>query len=146
MTNLIATKASLSGNNSFTGSNTFSNLPFFVNTSDQLINKAYVDSRFTNLLSANNTYTGSNTFSNDTTGNIINRLFTNILAVNNNNTRRSVNDIFEVSTTRTGNYLYYNNSSTFGHINTTNSNFSWFINSSGALTIPSITTPTSAIT
>jgi hypothetical protein len=35
MTNLIATKSSLSGNNSFTGSNTFSNLPYFVNTSDQ---------------------------------------------------------------------------------------------------------------
>ena len=77
MTNLIATKSSLSGNNSFTGSNTFSNLPFFVNSSDQLINKAYADGRFTTLLS------------DDTTANIINRLFTNILAINNNNTRRS---------------------------------------------------------
>ena len=63
MTNLIATKSSLSGNNSFTGTNTFSNLPYFVNTSDQLINKAYVDTRFTNLLSNNNTFTGSHTFS-----------------------------------------------------------------------------------
>ena len=62
MTNLISTKSSLAGNNSFTGSNTFSNLPFFVNSSDQLINKAYVDGKFTTLLSANNTFTGSNTF------------------------------------------------------------------------------------
>ena len=146
MTNLIATKSSLSGNNSFTGSNTFQNLPYYVNTSDQLINKAYVDGRFTTLLSNNNTFTGSNTFSNDTTGNIINRLFTNILAINNNNTRRSTNDIFEVATSSTGNYIYYNNSSTFGFINTSNSTLSWFINSSGAATIPSITTSSGTIT
>jgi hypothetical protein len=146
MTNLKATKSSLSGNNSFTGSNTFSNLPYFVNTSDQLINKAYVDGRFTTLLSANNSFTGSNTFSNDTTGNIINRLFTNILAINNNNTRRSTNDIFEVATSSTGNYLYYNNSSTFGFINTSNSALSWFINSNGNLNIPVLTTPSGTIT
>ncbi len=97
------------------------------------------------MLSNNNTFTGSNTFSNDTTGIIINRLFTNILAINNNNSRRSVNDIFEVATSSTGNYIYYNNSSTFGFINTSNSALSWFINSSGAATIPSITTPTAYI-
>jgi hypothetical protein len=62
ITNLISTKASLAGNNSFTGSNTFSNLPYYVNTSDQLINKAYVDGRFTTLLSNNNTFSGSNLF------------------------------------------------------------------------------------
>ena len=38
MLNLIATKAGLTSNNNFTGTtNTFSNLPYFVNTSDQLI-------------------------------------------------------------------------------------------------------------
>ncbi len=146
MTNLIATKVGLTSNNTISGSNIFSNLPYYVNTSDQLINKAYVDTRFTTLLSNNNTFSGSNTFSNDTTGNIINRLFTNILAINNNNTRRSVNDIFECCTSSTSNYLYYNNSSTFGFINTSNSASSWFINSSGAATIPSITTPSGAIT
>jgi hypothetical protein len=125
---------------------TFATLPNFVNTTDKLINKAYVDTRFTNLLSANNTFSGSNTFSNDTSGNIINRLFTNILAINNNNTRRSTNDIFEVATSSTGNYIYYNNSSTFGFINTSNSTLSWFINSSGAATIPSITTSSGTIT
>ena len=57
MTNLIATKAGLTSNNSFTGtSNTFSNLPYYINTTDQLINKAYVDGRFTTLLSNNNTF------------------------------------------------------------------------------------------
>ncbi len=225
MTNLIATKSSLSGNNSFTGSNTFSNLPYFVNTTDQLINKAYVDGRFTTLLSANNSFTGSNTF-NSSSGNIIDRLFStvlsinngnsrrsvanyfecgmgatspyiyydntgkfgsintndsslnwnialnsvftintinsvnenisgtgtinnlysNILAINNNNTRRSTNDIFECCTSSTGNYIYYNNSSTFGFINVSNSASSWFINSSGSAIIPSITTPAGAIT
>ena len=34
MTNLIATKSSLLGNNSFTGSNTFSNLPYYTNLQD----------------------------------------------------------------------------------------------------------------
>ena len=82
MTNLIATKASLSGNNSFTGtSNTFSNLPYYINTTDQLINKAY-------------TFTGSNNFNSDS-GNIINRLFSTILSVNTGNTRRSVANYFE---------------------------------------------------
>ena len=36
----------------------------------------------------------------------------------------------EVATSSTGNYLYYNNSSVFGHINTGNSASSWSINSS----------------
>ena len=67
---------------------------------------------------------------------IINNLYSNILAINNNNTRRSTYDIFEVATSSTGNYLYYNNSSTFGFINFTNSASSWFINSSGAATLP----------
>ena len=68
------------------------------------------------------------------------------MAINNNNTRRSANDILEVVTSSTGNYLYYNKSSTFGFINTSNSNLSWFINSSGAATLPSLTTPTGLIT
>ena len=53
--------------------------------------------------------------------------------------RRSNNDIFEVAVTpTTGNYLYYNNSSVFGHINTTNSSMSWYINSSGLASLPSL--------
>jgi hypothetical protein len=70
MTNLIATKVGLTSNNTISGSNTFSNLPYYVNTSDQLMNKNYVDGRFTTLLSANNTFTGSNAF-NSSSGNII---------------------------------------------------------------------------
>ena len=110
MTNLIATKASLAGNNNFTGTNnTFSNLPYYVNASDQLINKNYVDTRFTSLLAANNSFTGINTIS---TANVTN-LYSNILAINNNNVRRANNDIFEVATSSTGNYLYYNSASVF---------------------------------
>jgi hypothetical protein len=217
MTNLIATKSNLSGNNSFTGSKTFSNIPYFVNTSDQLINKAYVDGRFTTLLSANNTFSGSNTFSNDTTGNIINRddlqmiylkllqaqlqiiyiiiialhlvlstlliqiflealinstgaltipsittataaittltsttgsitnLYSNILSINNGTVLRSANDIFNVSINSSGNYLYYNNTSVFGHINTSNSALSWSTNSSGNASFPSLTSVVSSI-
>jgi hypothetical protein len=60
--------------------------------------------------------------------------------------RRATNDIFEVCTNSTSNYLYYNNSSVFGHINVTNSNNSWFINSSGLGSFPSISTTTANIT
>ena len=53
--------------------------------------------------------------------------------------RRANNDIFEVAVSpTTGNYLYYNNSSVFGHINTTNSTMSWFINSSGLASLPNL--------
>ena len=38
MTNLIATKVGLTSNNTISGSNTFSNLPYYINTTDQLIN------------------------------------------------------------------------------------------------------------
>ena len=55
-----------------TTNSTFATLPNFVNTSDKLINKAYVDNKFTTLLSSNSTFTGSNTFNNELTGNIIN--------------------------------------------------------------------------
>ena len=74
--------------------------------------------------------TGTITSLTSTTG-VITNLHSNILAVNNNNTQRATNDIFEVCTSSTGNYLYYNNSSVFGHINTSNSALSWYINSSG---------------
>ena len=107
MTNLIATKASSSGNNNFTGaSNTFSNLPYYVNTSDQLINKNYVDGRFTSLLSANNSFTGSNTFSNE---------------FNNGNTRRSSANYFECGMGQTSPYIYYDNAGKFGSVNTNDS-------------------------
>ena len=50
-----------------TTDSTFATLPNFVNTSDKLINKAYVDNKFTTLLSSNSTFTGSNTFNNEST-------------------------------------------------------------------------------
>ena len=111
-----------------------------INTTDSTLNwNIALNSVFTintiNSVNVNSTGTG-----------IINNLYSNILAINNNNARRSTNDIFEVATSSTGNYLFYNNSSTFGFINTTNSIFSWFINSSGAATIPSLTTPSGSIT
>ncbi len=37
MTNLIATKVGLTSNNTISGSNIFSNLPYYINTSDQLM-------------------------------------------------------------------------------------------------------------
>ena len=78
---------------------------------------------------------------------MINNLYSNILSINNGTALRSSNDIFNVSVSpTTGNYLYYNLQSVFGHINFTNSALSWFINSSGAATLPSLTTPTGAIT
>jgi hypothetical protein len=105
MTNLIATKVGLTSNNTFSGSNTFLNLPYYVNTSDQLINKNYVDGRFTTLLSANNSFTGSNTF-NSSSGNIIDRLFSTILSINNGNSRRNVANYFECGMGATSPYIY----------------------------------------
>ena len=77
----------------------------------------------------------------------INNLYSNIIAVNNDNTQRATNDIFEVCTSpTTGNYLYYNNTSVCDHINTSNSNLSWYINQNGSAQIPSINTTTANIT
>jgi hypothetical protein len=126
MTNLIATKVGLTSNNTISGSNTFSNLPYYVNTTDQLIKKAYVDGRLTNLLSANNSFTGSNTF-NSSSRNIIDRLFSTVLSVNNGNTRRSVGNYFEVGMGQTSPYIYYDNSGKFGSINTNDSSLNWNI-------------------
>ena len=77
------------------------------------------------------TPTGSITSLTSTTGSITN-LYSNILSINNGNALRSINDLFNVSISSTGNYLYYKNSSVFGHINTSNSASSWSINSSGS--------------
>jgi hypothetical protein len=77
----------------------------------------------------------------------INNLYSNILSINNGNALRSANDLFNVSVSpTTGNYLYYNNSSAFGHINTSNSAASWLINSAGSGTIPVINSTTGNIT
>jgi len=65
-------------------------------------------------------------------------LYSNILAVNNNNTRRATNDIFEVATSSSGIYLYYNNTSVFGHINVTDSALSWYIDSNGLTTFQTV--------
>ena len=91
-------------------------------------------------LTSNNTFTNSNSFTGTNTN--INNLYSNILAINNNNVRRSNNDILEVATSSTGNYLYYNNSSTFGLINVTDSLSSWYITSSGIGLIPTLNTST----
>jgi hypothetical protein len=65
---------------------------------------------------------------------------------NNGTALRSANDLFNVSVSpTTGNYLYYNNSSAFGHINTSVSASSWYINSSGSATIPIINSTTANI-
>jgi len=69
---------------------------------------------------------------NSTTGTISN-LYSNILAVNNNNTQRATNDIFEVCTSSTS-----KNTSVFGPINTSNSALSWFINQNRAANFPTL--------
>ena len=135
MTNLIATKAGLSSNNSFL-QNTISNLPYYVNTSDQLINKANVDTKFTTLLSNSSTFTGSNIFNG--TSNLINNLYSNILSINNGTALRAANDLFNISISRTENYLYFNSASVFGHINNSNNLLSWYINSSGVSTLSNL--------
>ena len=89
-----------------------------------------------NITTLNST-TGNITTLNSTTGTITN-LYSNILAINNNNVRRSNNDILEVATSSTGNYLYYNSASVFGHINTSNSALNWYINSSGLASLPNL--------
>jgi len=68
------------------------------------------------------------------------------LSVNAGSSLRSANDLFNVFISSLGNYLYYNTSSTFGHINTSYSVLSWFINSSGNATIPTVNTTNSSIT
>jgi hypothetical protein len=186
MTNLIATKAGLTSNNTFSGNNTFNSSSgniidrlfstvlsinngntrrsianYFecglgatssyiyyentgkfgsINTNDSSLNwNIALNSVFTinTINSVNENISGTG---------IINNLYSNILAINNNNTRRATNDIFEVATSSTGNYIYYNNSSVFGHINTTNSALSWYINSSGSAQLPSLTSTTANIT
>ena len=117
---------------------TFATLPNFVNTNDKLINKAYVDGRFTSLLSANNSFTGSNTFSNESTGNIINRLFSTVLSVNNGNTRRSNGNYFEVGMGHTSPYIYYDNAGRFGFINTNDSTLNWNIALNSVFTINTV--------
>ena len=102
---------------------TFSTLSNFVNTNDKLINKAYVDNKFITLLSNSSTFTGSNVFNNESTGNIINRLFSTVLSVNNGNTRRSNGNYFEVGMGQISPYINYNNSGKFGSVNTNDSSF-----------------------
>ena len=71
-------------------------------------------------MSSDTTFTGSNNFT-STTGNIINRLFSTVLSVNNGNTRRNVSNYFEVGMGQTSSYIYYDNTGKFGSINTTDS-------------------------
>ena len=155
--NSINVSSILSLNNIFTGTNTFTNT--LTLTGNLIVNSttisptilSYLSGATSNiqtqissintsiLLGLNNTWTGSNTFSSNTN---TTNLYSNILSINNNNSRRSNNDILEVATSPTSHYLYYNNSSTFGHINTTNSTLSWNITTSGSATIPTINSVT----
>ena len=80
MTNLIATKVGVTSNNTISGSKTFSGTNTFSGS---------------NTFSSTNTFSGSNTF-NSSSGNIIDRLFSTILSVNNRNIRRNVANYFEV--------------------------------------------------
>jgi hypothetical protein len=135
-------------------SNLVNSSPDLLNTLSELAaainNDASFSTTMTNLiatkagLTSNNTFTNSNTFSGSNTN--ISNLYSNILAINNNNVRRSNNDILEVATSSTGNYLYYNNSSTFGLINVTDALSSWYITSSGIGLIPTLNTSTLNVT
>jgi hypothetical protein len=113
MTNLIATKAALLSNNSF-----IVTTKYIINTSDQLINKAYADTKFTTSLSNSSTFTGSIIFNG--TNNLINNLYSNILSINNDTALRAANDLFNISISSTENYLYFNSASVFGHIISSN--------------------------
>ena len=116
---------------SVTGTSTFTNLPYYVNTSDQLINKAYVDNRFTTLNSTTGTIaTLNSTLLNSTTGTIQN-LFSNTLSVNSNSSLRSANNLLEVSLSPTTSYMYFNNAGTLGIYDTIHSTFNWYINLAG---------------
>ncbi len=54
-----------------------------------------------------------------------------------NATLRSSNDLFNVSASSAGNYLYYNLDSVFGHIHT-NSLYNWYINASGICSVQNL--------
>jgi hypothetical protein len=49
---------------------------------------------------------------------IVNNLYSNILSINNGNTRRNVANYFEVGMGQTSSYIYYDNTGKFGSINT----------------------------
>ena len=93
MTNLIATKAGLTSNNTISGANIFS---------------------------GNNTFTSSS-------GNIIDRLFSTVLSINNGNTRRNVANCFEIGMGATSPYIYYDNTGKSGSVNTNDSSLNWNI-------------------
>ena len=186
ITNLIATKVSLTSNNTISGSNTFNSSSgniidrlfstivsinnnntrrnvsnYFECAMGQTSSYIYydntgkfgsintIDSNLNWNIALNSVFTINtiNSVNENISGNgIVNNLYSSILAINNNNSRRSTNDILEVATSSTGNYLYYNNSSTFGFINVLDSTKSWFINQNGNLNIPIITSPSATIT
>ena len=81
---------------------------------------------------SNNNFTGNNSFTGTNTN--ISNLYSTILSVNNNNTRRSVVDIFEASMGPTSSYIYFNNAGTFGLINASDSSLNWYITLSGNAT------------
>jgi len=118
---------------SVTGTSTFTNLPYYVNTSDTLINRAYVDNRFTSLLSSNNNFTGSNTFSNN--------LYSKNLSINSPSFRTST-DFFNVSLTPSTAYVYIDAFLTLGVYNPTNNTNPWNICATGLGTFTTINSTT----
>ena len=118
-------------------SNLVNSSPDLLNTLSELSaainNDASFSTTMTNLiatksgLSSNNVFSGSNNFGNDVSGNIISRLFSTIVSINNGNTRRNVANYFEVGMGQTSPYIYYDNAGKFGSINTNDSSLNWNI-------------------
>jgi len=105
-------------------SNLVNSSPDLLNTLSELSaainNDASFSTTMTNLiatksgLSSNNIFSGSNNFGNDVSGNIITRLFSTIISINNGNARRNVANYFEVGMGATSSYIYYDNTGKFG--------------------------------
>ena len=134
-------------------SNLIKSSPDLLNTLSELSAAINNDPNFNNTmltliatkagLTSNNTFTGNNTFTRTNTN--INNLYSTILSVNNNNTRRSVANYFEVGMSQTSPYVYFDNSGKFGLVNTNDSSLSWNISLSGSAIIPTINSTTGTI-
>ena len=137
-------------------SNLVNSSPDLLNTLSELSaainNDASFSTTMTNLiatksgLSSNNVFSGSNNFGNDVSGNIISRLFSTIVSINNGNTRRNVANYFEVGMGQTSPYIYYDNTGKFGSINTNDSTLNWNIALNSVFTINTVNSVNQNIT
>jgi len=96
---------------------TFQNLPNFVNTNDKLINKAYVDDRFTTANITTLNVSGASTISKLSIG----------------SSMRAGTDIMNISLSNNGSYIYFNDNAVLGAFNVNDSTFPWLINISVVL-------------